>query len=463
MKIAVIGCTHAGTAAIVRAAKLYPEAEITVYERNDNISFLSCGIALYVGGVVKDPNGLFYSSPEHLMTLGVTTRMRHEVLNVDTEGKTLIVRNLETGAEFDDTFDKLIVTTGSWPVVPQFEGIELENIILSKNFNHSNTIIEKAKSAKKVVVIGAGYIGVELVEAFEMNGKQVTLIDAEPRILSKYLDVEFTDRIEESLMDQGINLALDEKVVRFEGFSGKVHTVVTTKGTHEADLVILCIGFRPNTELLKGQVDMLPNGAILVDNYMETSVKDVYAAGDSCAIRYNPTGQAAYIPLATNAVRMGALVAMNLVEKKIAYMGTQGTSGIKIYEDNIAATGLTEEAAIEAGLDVATAMFEDNYRPEFMPEYAKATFKVVFEKDSRRIVGAQLMSTVDLTQSINTLSVCIQNNMTVEELAFVDFFFQPHYNKPWNYLNSLGFAAMEVETAPAAESIEQAAKAKTNV
>lgn len=463
MKIAVIGCTHAGTAAIVRAAKLYPEAEITVYERNDNISFLSCGIALYVGGVVKDPNGLFYSSPEHLMTLGVTTRMRHEVLNVDTEGKTLIVRNLETGEEFDDTFDKLIVTTGSWPVVPNFEGIELENIILSKNFNHSNTIIEKAKSAKKVVVIGAGYIGVELVEAFEMNGKQVTLIDAEPRILSKYLDVEFTDRIEESLMDQGINLALDEKVVRFEGFSGKVHTVVTTKGAHEADLVILCIGFRPNTELLKGQVDMLPNGAILVDNYMETSVKDVYAAGDSCAIRYNPTGQAAYIPLATNAVRMGALVAMNLVEKKIAYMGTQGTSGIKIYEDNIAATGLTEEAAIEAGLDVATAMFEDNYRPEFMPEYAKATFKVVFEKDSRRIVGAQLMSKVDLTQSINTLSVCIQNNMTVEELAFVDFFFQPHYNKPWNYLNSLGFAAMEAEPLPAAESVEQAAKAKTNV
>lgn len=463
MKIAVIGCTHAGTAAIVRAAKLYPEAEITVYERNDNISFLSCGIALYVGGVVKDPNGLFYSSPEHLMTLGVTTRMRHEVLNVDTESKTLIVRNLETGEEFDDTFDKLIVTTGSWPVVPKFEGIELENIILSKNFNHSNTIIEKAKSAKKVVVIGAGYIGVELVEAFEMNGKQVTLIDAEPRILSKYLDAEFTDRIEESLMDQGINLALDEKVVRFEGQAGSVQTVVTTKGSHEADLVILCIGFRPNTELLKGQVDMMPNGAILVDDYMETSAKDVYAAGDSCAIRYNPTGKAAYIPLATNAVRMGALVAMNLVEKKIAYMGTQGTSGIKIYEDNIAATGLTEDAAIEAGLDVATAMFEDNYRPEFMPEYAKATFKVVFEKDSRRILGAQLMSTVDLTQSINTLSVCIQNKMTVEELAFVDFFFQPHYNKPWNYLNSLGFAAMEAEPAAASESVEQAAKAKTNV
>ncbi|MDO3410157.1 FAD-dependent oxidoreductase [Saccharibacillus sp. CPCC 101409] len=464
MKIAVIGCTHAGTAAIVRTAKLYPDAEITVYERNDNISFLSCGIALYVGGVVKDPNGLFYSSPEHLMTLGVQTRMRHEVLNVDAAGKTLTVRNLETGEEFGDTFDKLIVTTGSWPIVPQFEGIELDNIILSKNFNHSNTIIEKAKTANRVVVIGAGYIGVELVEAFEMNGKEVTLIDAESRILSKYLDVEFTDRIEESLMDRGINLALDEKVVRFEGEAGTVRKVVTTKGEHEADLVILCIGFRPNTELLKGQVDMLPSGAILVDNYMETSVKDVYAAGDSCAIRYNPTGKAAYIPLATNAVRMGTLIALNLMEKKVEYMGTQGTSGIKIYEDNIAATGMTEAAALDAGLDVETAMFEDNYRPEFMPEYEKATFKIVFEKDTRRIVGAQLMSKVDLTQSINTLSVCIQNKMTVEQLAFVDFFFQPHYNKPWNYLNSLGFAAMDVQAeSERTAKVARDAKAQSNV
>lgn len=456
MKIAVIGCTHAGTAAIVRTAKLYPDAEITVYERNDNISFLSCGIALYVGGVVKDPNGLFYSSPEHLAALGVKTRMRHEVMNVDAAGKKLTVRNLETGEEFGDTFDKLIMTTGSWPIIPKFEGIELENIILSKNFNHSNTIIEKSKTAKNVVVIGAGYIGVELVEAFEMNGKEVTLIDAEKRILSKYLDAEFTDRIEDSLVEKGIRLALDEKVERFEGKNGKVQKIITSKGEHEADLVILCIGFRPNTELLKDQVDMLPNGAILVDDYMETSVKDVYAAGDSCAIRYNPTGKAAYIPLATNAVRMGALVAMNLVEKKIAYMGTQGTSGIKIYENNIAATGMTETAAREAGLDVAVATFEDNYRPEFMPEFEKATFKIVFEQGSRRIVGAQLMSKVDLTQSINTLSVCIQNKMTVEELAFVDFFFQPHYNKPWNYLNSLGFAAMEAQ--PEGEREEKLAR-----
>ncbi|MNB84317.1 NADH oxidase [compost metagenome] len=442
MKVAVIGCTHAGTAAIVNTAQLYPDAEITVYERNDNISFLSCGIALYVGGVVKDPQGLFYSSPEKLAELGVTTKMRHEVIKVDTAAKTLRARNLATGEEFNDTYDKLIMTTGSWPIIPKLEGMDLDGILLSKNYNHSNTIIERAEQVKRITVVGAGYIGVELVEAFQMNGKQVTLIDGEERILSKYLDEEFTAPIQKSLEDHGIKLALGEKVSSFAGENGKVTKVITSKGEHETDLVILCIGFRPNTELLKGQVDMLPNGAIMVNDYMQTSLPDVFAAGDSCAIHYNPTGQHAYIPLATNAVRMGTLVARNLVENTIPYMGTQGTSGIKIYEDNIAGTGLTEEAAKAEGMEVESVMITDNYRPEFMPTVEEVQLKVVYARGTRRILGAQIMSKMDLTQSINTVSVCIQNRMTVDQLAFIDFFFQPHYNKPWNFLNTAGLQAL---------------------
>lgn len=441
MKVIIIGCTHAGTAAILNTARLYPDAEITVYERNDNISFLSCGIALYVGGVVKDPNGLFYCSPEKLAELGVKTKMSHDVLSVDTDGKKIRVRDMKSGEEREDTFDKLIVTTGSWPIIPRIDGIDLENILLSKNFYHSNTIIEKAKDAKNIVVVGAGYIGVELVEAFEANGKEVTLIDGLDRIMSKYLDKEFTDIAEKAFADHGIKLALGEAVSKFEGKDGKVTKVITSKGEYEADLVILCIGFRPNTELLKGQLDMLPNGAIIVDEHMRTSKKDIFAAGDSCAVIYNPTGKHAYIPLATNAVRMGTLVARNLVEPTTRYLGTQATSGIKIYEYNFAATGLTEEGAKEAGKEIKTVTIEENYRPEFMPTFDSVKLKVVYEKESRVIVGAQLVSKTDLTQSINTLSVCIQNKMTVEELAFVDFFFQPHFNKPWNFLNIAGLSA----------------------
>ncbi|WP_175640532.1 FAD-dependent oxidoreductase [Metabacillus schmidteae] len=438
MKIAVIGCTHAGTAAVSNMVKLYPEAEITVYEKNDNISFLSCGIALHVSGVVRDPNGLFYCTPEELTDLGVNMRMKHEVNDINIEEKTIMAKDLTTNRIVHDTFDKLVLTTGSWPVIPKIEGIDMENVLLCKNFHHANTIIEKAKDAQNIVVVGAGYIGIELVEAFEMSGKNVTLIDGEERILSKYLDESFTNVVEQDFQERGVKLALGETVTRFAGVDGKVTGVETTKGTYEAELVILCIGFQPNTQLVKGQIEMLGNGAIKVDDYMRTSNKDVFAAGDSCAIRYNPTGKYAYIPLATNAVRMGTLVAKNLMKPTIRYMGTQGTSGIKIYDQNIATTGLTETSALRMGMNVKSITILEHDRPEFMPTFEDISLKVVYEEDTKRIVGAQVMSKVDVTQSINTLSVCIQNNMTMDELGFVDFFFQPHYNKPWNFLNQAG-------------------------
>jgi NADPH-dependent 2,4-dienoyl-CoA reductase/sulfur reductase-like enzyme len=440
MKVAVVGCTHAGTAAVTNIARRYPEASITVYERNDNVSFLSCGIALYVGGVVKDPKGLFYSSPEKLEEMGVTMKMKHEVLQIDSKNNRIRIRNIKTTEVFEDDYDKLVMATGSWPIVPPIEGIQLHNILLSKNYTQANTIIEKAKDAKRVTVIGAGYIGVELVEAFQKYGKEVTLIDGEDRILSKYLDPEFTNVIEEDFRERGINLALNETVTRFEG-EETVSKVVTTQGEYETDLVILSVGFRPNTDLLKGQVDMMPNGAIIVDEYMRTSQHTIFAAGDSCAIRYNPTGENAYIPLATNAVRMGTLVGQNIMEPTIRYMGTQGTSGLHLFDYSMASTGLTEKAALRAGKNVKTITIEENNRPEFMPDYEVITLKVVYEEESRKILGAQVISKADVTQSINTLSVCIQNSMTIDELGYIDFFFQPHFNKPWNFLNQAGLQA----------------------
>ena len=442
MKILVIGCTHAGTAAVVNLKALYPDSEVTVYERNDNISFLSCGIALHVGDVVKNLDDMFYSSPEELAKLGVKTNMKHDVLDIDFDNKKVKVKNLVTEEEFEDNYDKLVLTVGSWPIVPNFEGGDLENIILCKNYNQAKDITEKGKKAKNVVIIGAGYIGVELAEAFEMLGKNITLIDAEERIMSKYLDKEFTDIAEKSFKEHNINLVLGEKVKKFEGENGKVQKVVTDKGTYNGDLVVLCIGFKPNTELVKGKLDTLKNGAIIIDEYMRTSKEDVFAAGDCCVVKFNPTGEDRYIPLATNAVRMGTLVARNINGPTIKYMGTQGTSGIKIYEDCIASTGLTEEGAKISGIEVETSTIEENYRPEFMPTYEKAMVKIVFDKNSRRILGGQIISKADLTQFMNTLSVVIQNNMTVEELAMTDFFFQPHFNKPWSLLNAVALKAL---------------------
>ncbi|REJ09863.1 FAD-dependent oxidoreductase [Halobacillus trueperi] len=441
MKIAVIGSTHAGTAAVTNMAKLYPEADITVYERNDNVSFLSCGLALYVGGVVNDPQGLFYSSPEELQNLGVTMKMQHDVEHIDTVRRTIEATNLVTGEKIHDTYDKLIMTTGSWPVTPPIEGIGLDNILLAKNYHQANTIIERAKDAQKVTVVGAGYIGVELVEAFEKAGKDVTLIDGAGRILNKYLDEEFTTMVENDFKARGIELAMNETVQRFEGTNGSVSTVTTNNGTYETDLVILCVGFRPNTDLLKGKVDMLDNGAIKVNEYMQTSDSEIFAAGDCCAVPYNPTGGHMYIPLATNAVRMGTLAARNLIEPTMKHVGTQGTSGLHIFDLNMASTGLSETSAQLLGIYVKNITIEDTHRPAFMPTAEKVMLKVTINPDSRRILGAQVISKADVTQSINTMSVCIQTGMTIDELAYTDFFFQPHFNQPWNFLNKAGLEA----------------------
>lgn len=441
MKVIVIGCTHAGTASIVKLKELYPESEVVVYERNDNISFLSCGIALYVGGVIKDQSGLFYSSPEALAEIGVVTRMNHEVTKVDTENKVITVTNLETNEVTKDKYDKLIATTGSWPIIPNIEGIKLENVVLCKNYDHSKAIVEKAKTAKNIMVVGAGYIGVELAESFNELGKNVTLIDMESRILSRYLDKEVTDKAETSFRDHGITLALNDTVKKFEGADGKVSKVVTEKAVYEVDMVVLCIGFKPSTELFKGQLDMLPSGAIKIDEYMRTSKKDVFAAGDSCAVIYNPTDDLRYIPLATNAIRMGTLVAINLLEPKTKYLGTQATSGIKVYNNNIAATGLTEEGAKVAGIDYSVVVVNENNRPEFMPTFEAVTLKMVYDKKTRVLLGGQIVSDVDLTQIANTLSICIQNKMTMDEVAFVDQFFMPHFNKPWGLINVAGLSA----------------------
>lgn len=444
MKVIVIGCTHAGTSAVVNLKEVYPDSEVVVYEKNDNISFLSCGIALSVGGVVTEPEKLFYNSPEKLSCSGIIAKMKHEVLDIDFDNKKIKVKNLVNSEEFEDDYDKLILTLGSWPIVPKLEGLDLENILLCKNYNHAKIIDEKKDSANNVVIIGAGYIGVELAESFEMLGKKVTLIDAEDRIMSKYLDKEFSDIAEKEFTNRGIKLVLGEKVVKFNGNNGKVQKVITDKGEYEGDLVVLCIGFAPSTKLVKGKLETLKNGAIIIDDYMRTSKEDVFAAGDCCMVRYNPAKDSRYIPLATNAVRMGMLIARNIKEPTLRYMGMQGTSGIKIYDECIASTGLTEEVAkLTTNFEVESVILKEKNRPEFMPTFEDVMIKLVYEKDTKRVVGGQIASKVDMTEFMNTLSVVIQNEMSIEELAMTDFFFQPHFNKPWSILNSVALKALK--------------------
>ena len=212
MKVIIIGCTHAGTAAAKTMLTENDDIDVTIYERNDNVSFLSCGIALYVGGTVKDVDGLFYSSPDELQALGADVHMEHEVTELDQAAKTLKVKDLKTGEEFEDSYDKLVMTTGSWPIIPPLDHLDAENLLICRNFHHAQNLIQNKTDKQKIAVIGGGYIGVELVEAFQKDGKDVTLIDAENHILSKYLDTELIEHLESDMKRPALTLPLAKKL-----------------------------------------------------------------------------------------------------------------------------------------------------------------------------------------------------------------------------------------------------------
>ncbi len=441
MKVVIIGCTHAGTITASQVFSQHPDAEVTIYEKNDNVSFLSCGIATYLGGVAKSIDDMFYSSPEALAQLGAAVHMQHEVTAVDLKKKTLKVKNLVSGEESEDHYDKLMVTTGSWPVIPNLPGIDDPNVYLCKNYNHAKKLFEVAKNAQKIVVIGGGYIGVELVEAYSKQGKQVTLIDGNDRLLGKYYDAKYTDIVTKDFEDHQVTLAFDELVAGFEHKDQGV-VVKTNKGSYDADIAILCIGFRPNTGLFKDQLEFNADGSIKTNAYMQTSDPDVYGAGDSVAVHYNPTNQEAYVPLATNAVRQGIIAGTNLYGNTMTYMGTQSTSGLQLYDNSMSSTGMTLESARAAGFDADAVTFEDNYRPEFMPTNTKVIGTVVWDRSNNQILGAQFMSKLDISMYANTVSVMIQNHNTINFMAMVDMLFQPNFDRPFNFINLLGQQAV---------------------
>ncbi|WP_220729251.1 FAD-dependent oxidoreductase [Apilactobacillus zhangqiuensis] len=443
MRVIVIGCTHAGTFAVKQILKEHPDAEVTVYERNDNISFLSCGIALYLDGKVKDPQGLFYSNPKELSDLGANVKMLHSVKSVDTDAKTVEVENLDSHDVFTDKYDKLVMTTGSRPVLPPIEGRDNKNVFFCKNWHDAQILFEKAKDHKRIAVVGAGYIGAELAEAFSNHGHETTLINSDSHVLSKYFDKKFTDKIEELYADHNVKLELG---VRVQKFSGDDELTLST-GDHDikADMAILCVGFQPNTELLTGKVDMMDNGAIITNEYMQTSNPDIFAAGDSAAVHFNPSETNEYIPLATNAVRQGILVGKNIEKPTTKYMGTQSSSGLQLYDYALVSTGMTVGMAERKGMKASSVVVEDNYRPEFMPTTEKVLMELVYDPSTRRILGGSLMSRYDISQSANTLSVLIQNKNTIDDLAMVDMLFQPNFDRPFHYLNILGQAAQAQE------------------
>ncbi|WP_368791194.1 FAD-dependent oxidoreductase [Companilactobacillus farciminis] len=445
MKVVVIGCTHAGTAAVEQILEEHPGTQVTVYERDDNISFLSCGIALYLGHKVKHLEDMFYADPKDLEKLGAKVYMKHDVLKIDSKNKTIMCEDMKTHQIINDTYDKLIMTTGSTVAVPPIMGISDTRILMCKSYAQAEAIYETAKEYKNITIVGGGYIGVELAESYANTDHKVSLIQSRDQVLNNYLDKDMSQNVIELLKEHGVDVYLNERVTGFTRDDDDSILIETTKDDHKADLVIVCTGFVANTELLRGQVDMDRHGAIIINEYTQTSNPDIYAAGDACTVIFNPTGKHAYMPLATNAIRQGALAGTNVFGNIKKYMGTQATSAMELFGYTVASTGLTMHHALNSDINADTVTYHDYYRPKYMPTTDMLTVKLVYNKDNHLILGAQFFSKHEVAQSANTMSVCIQNKNTIDDLAYMDMLFQPNYDNPFNYLNLVAQKALAKE------------------
>ncbi len=440
-KIVVVGANHAGTAAINTLTQNY-DHEVVVFDRNSNISFLGCGMALWIGNQISNGDGLFYSNKETLEKQGAKVHMEAPVEKIDFDKK-IVYATLKDGQKVEESYDKLILATGSVPVIPNIPGKDLENVQQVKLYQDAQEVIEKLKNQdiKNVVVVGAGYIGVELAEAFERHGKKVTMIDIADTVLPAYYDKPFTDKMKKNLEDHGIELAFGQSVTEIKG-DGKVEKVVTDKGEFPADMVVLSIGFRPNNVIGKDKLELFKNGSYLVNKKQETSIPDVYAIGDCATVYDNAIDNVNYIALATNAVRSGIVGAHNAAGTAIESNGVQGSNGICIYGLKMVSTGITVGKAEKLGIEVGYTDFEDTQMPAFIETTnPKVSIRIVYDKKSRVILGAQMASEYDMSMGIHMFSLAIQEKVTIDKLALLDIFFLPHFNQPYNYITMAAITA----------------------
>ncbi|WP_394405191.1 H2O-forming NADH oxidase [Streptococcus sp. 20-1249] len=454
-KIVVVGANHAGTSSINTLLDNYgSQNEVVVFDQNSNISFLGCGMALWIGNQISGSEGLFYANKEMLEAKGARIYMNSPVQSIDYDAKT--VTALVDGQEHVETYDKLILATGSQPILPPIAGAEikegslefeatLENLQFVKLFQNAQQVIDKledkSQDIKRVAVVGAGYIGVELAEAFQRHGKEVILIDVVDTCLAGYYDRDLSDMMSKNMADNGIELAFGETVKAIEG-DGKVERIVTDKTSRDVDMVVLAVGFRPNTALGAGKLETFRNGAYLVNKKQETSIKDVYAVGDCATVFDNAINDVNYIALASNALRSGVVAGHNAAGVEVESLGVQGSNGISIYGLNMVSTGLTEEKAKRFGFNPVVVESTDFQKASFMEEdNHEVTVKIVYDKDTRKVLGAQMVSREDMSMGIHMFSLAIQEGVTIDRLALLDLFFLPHFNQPLNYIAKAAISA----------------------
>ncbi len=434
-EVVIIGGVAAGMSC---AAKLLRESEdvnITVYEKGENISYGACGLPYYIGDDIIDSDKLIVKKPEDFDDKRIEIKTFHEVLKVNPEGKSIAVKDLKSEEEFNKTYDDLVIAVGASPILPPFVDLDMENVFKLRTIEDGERIKKAAikDDVKKVIIVGGGYIGMELVESFYNLGKNVSVINRSERIMGSF-DQEIRDILLEELREKNINLHLNddvEDIIADE--NGRVKSVKTSEGEYEADLVVVAIGVKPSTKFLEGTgIEKLDNGAIIIDEKMKTNVESIYAAGDCATLYHSVLDELVSIPLATYANRQGRLLAEILAGKDKSFGGGIGTSAVKVLDLELSQTGLNEHQAEKSEFDFGTAFIKGKSHAGYYPGLEDLYVKIIFEKETERILGAQLVGKKGAALRIDAMALAVQNKMTLQELAYSDFAYSPPFSGTWD-------------------------------
>ena len=440
MKVIIIGGIAAGMSAAAKLKRMSPNDEVIVYEKGDIVSFGACGLPYYAGGFFDDSNEMIARTAEEFRKTGINLFTNHEVLEVDFDNKKLRVKDLIQNMIIEESYDKLMIASGASSIIPPIKGIDSENVLTLKSMDDGNKLraLMENENLKRVTVIGAGFIGVEAVEAAKKRGKEVTVVQLQDRILAEVFDEEITNLLEEEIRKHDVNLLLDETVMEITT-AGKATNIKTNKREFETDIVIVATGFRPNTAFVKNEkLEMLKNGAIVVDKYGRTSIEDVYAAGDCATINSVITNKPVYVPLATGANKLGRIVGENLAGANNEFQGSLASSCIKVMDMEAARTGLSEKEVKALGFDYKTKFITDMNHTSYYPGQTKIYVKLIYDAHTKVIYGGQVAGYKDVVQRCNVIATCIFAKMTTAQLGMLDLSYAPPFSRTWDVLNVAG-------------------------
>ena len=442
MKIVIVGGVAGGATAAARIRRLNEQTEIVVFERSGYISYANCGLPYYIGDVITDPEELTLQTPDSFFRrFRVDMKVRHEVTAIHPDRKTVSVKNLETGEEFEENYDKLILSPGAKPTQPRLPGVGIDKLFTLRTVEDTLRIKEyiNQNHPKSAVLAGGGFIGLELAENLRELGLDVTIVQR-PKQLMNPFDADMASFIHNEMRKHGVNLALGYTVEGFEEKGYGVDILLKDNAPLHADMVVLAIGVTPDTALAKeAGLELGIKGSIVVNDRMETSVPDIYAAGDAVQVKHYVTGENALISLAGPANKQGRIIADNICGGDSRYLGRQGSSVIKVFDMTAAATGINETNARKAGLDVDTVILSPMSHAGYYPGGKVMTMKVVFEKETYRLLGAQIVGYEGVDKRIDVLATAIHAGMKATQLKDLDLAYAPPYSSAKDSVNMAGF------------------------